>query len=95
MSVYLMAISLPTLHNKPTQHPVTYNSHYFIFAHISMSQQFRLGSAEQFFCWSFLGSVMQLQSSGSLTRGGWSMMASLMWLVVGAGCWLGCTTPAG
>lgn len=95
MSVYLMAIPLPTLHNKPNQHSVAYNSHYFIFAHNSMAQQFGLGSAEWFFCWSFLGSVMQLQSSSNLTRGGWSIMASLMCLVLGAGCWLGHTTPAG
>lgn len=36
----------------------------------SVGQQFGLGSAEWFFCWSLLGSVRQLQSSGQLARDG-------------------------
>lgn len=57
------------------------------------------GSLGQFFSWSQLGSFMWLQSPSGLTGAGWSGMASLTCLAVGAGgwCWwlAGLLSPCG
>lgn len=45
--------------------------------------QFWFGSDGWFFCWSFLGSLMQLQWSGGLTGTEWSQMAPRIWWSAG------------